>query len=288
MLAALGFAGMAVASEWRDLGSRSAELPVGLVALAALCGAVALGFSFLAWSRTLAGVGASLPASAAMPVFFIGQLGKYLPGTVWTFLAQMELGHAAKVRRERTAAAGVLVLLIGLSTALLLGVLAIPALIDGGRAYLLVLFLLGPLGVLLRPSRLDWLIAAVLRRLRRPPLDHPLSHRTLAEVAVLTTINNLLLGLAIWCLALQYGDGVGLLPLAIGGYSLAAAVGLLAVPLPAGAGAREAVLVLVLAPAVDDGAALLIAIVSRVLLILTDLAGAALAAAVRRRSLTAH
>ncbi len=283
VVVALGFAAVAVASEWHALGSRAAELPAGLVALAALCTIVAVGSSFLAWSTMLAGVGAPLPALVAMPVFFIGQLGKYVPGSVWAFVAQMELGHAAKVRRERTAVAGVVVLLVSLATGLVLALLVVPALLQSGPAYIGVVVLLVPLVFVLQPKRLDRVLAAVLHLLRRPALDQPLSGRTIVQVAVLGVLNNALLGLAVWFLALHYGDGAELLPLAIGGYSLAAAVGLLAVPLLAGAGAREAVLVLVLAPAVDDGAALLVAIVSRLLLIAADLAGAALAAALRPR-----
>lgn len=284
VLVALGFAVAVVASEWQALGSRASELPVGLVGMAALCTMAAVGCSFLAWSRMLGGLGAPLPVSTTLPVFFIGQLGKYVPGSVWAFVAQMELGHAAKVRRERVAVAGVVVLLVSLATALVLALLVVPALLHSGPAYLGAVVLLVPLVVLLQPQRLDRVLEWALRLLRREPLDHPVSHRTLAEVALFALLNNALLGAAVWFLALHYGHGGDLLPLALGGYSLAAAVGLLAVPLPAGAGAREAALVLILAPALSDGAALLVAIGSRLLLVGADLVGAALATAVRRRT----
>jgi hypothetical protein len=284
IVVALAFAAVAMASEWHDLGSRVAELPAGLVLAAAACTLAASAASFFAWRSMLAGLGAPLEPSVAMPVFFIGQLGKYLPGSVWAFVAQMELGHAAKVRRERTAAAGVVVLLVSLATALVLSLLVVPALLHSGPAYLAVVALVVPVVLVLHPDRLDRLLAAALRRLRRPPLDHSLDGRTILQVAWLALVNNALLGMAVWFLAVHYGEGGELLPLALGGYSLAAAVGLIAVPLPAGAGAREAALVLILAPAVDDGAALLVAIVSRLLMIGTDLLGAGLAAGVRHRT----
>jgi hypothetical protein len=34
-------------------------------------------------------------------ILFLGQLGKYLPGSVWPVLAQMELGKTYRVPRHR-------------------------------------------------------------------------------------------------------------------------------------------------------------------------------------------
>ena len=39
--------------------------------------------TFRSWRAVLADLGGGLPQAPAMRVFYLGQLGKYLPGTVW-------------------------------------------------------------------------------------------------------------------------------------------------------------------------------------------------------------
>jgi hypothetical protein len=70
---------------------------------------------------------------------------------------------------------------------------------------------------------------------------------------------------------------------ALGGFTLAWAVGLLVVFAPAGAGAREIVLVAVLTPVLGVDPAIILAIISRVLLTASDLSLAALAVLATRR-----
>ena len=50
-----------------------------------------LGATGLAWRAILAGLGSPLPVSAVPPVFFVAQVGKYLPGAIWPYL---EIGRA--------------------------------------------------------------------------------------------------------------------------------------------------------------------------------------------------
>jgi hypothetical protein len=75
-----------------------------------------------------------------------------------------------------------------------------------------------------------------------------------------------------------------LLPLCVGAFALASVAGLLVVPLPAGAGVREAVLVVALSPVLPAGQSLLLALVSRAILTAGDLTVAAVAARGVRRS----
>ena len=53
----------------------------------------------------------SAPPSRAGPaagMFFVGQLGKYLPGSVWSVLAQAEIGARLHIPRSRTAVVGLI------------------------------------------------------------------------------------------------------------------------------------------------------------------------------------
>lgn len=286
LLVALVFAALALASQWDEVSTGLGELSLLHVSLSALFAVAALASSFLAWRETLAGLGDRLRVRVAARVFFLGQLAKYVPGSIWAIVGQVELARAVGVRRERTATAGIVVLVISLTVGLTLGLLAIPALLGAeGGIYLWFLVLLVPLAVVLHPAVLTHLVETGLRLLRRPPLDQPLTGAMVLRVAGFSAASNGLLGLQIWQLATDVGGhGWSLVALSIGGYGLAAAASLVVIPLPAGAGLREAILVLVLAPEIGAGDATLVALLARLTLTLADL-GAAGAVAGATRSL---
>ena len=94
---------------WRRSGTPSvagfARLSWPLLA-ASLVGVVAaLLCAMMTWRTLLADLGSPLPLRPAAKVFFVGQLGKYIPGAVWPVLAQMEMGRDLGVPRPRSAAA---------------------------------------------------------------------------------------------------------------------------------------------------------------------------------------
>ena len=66
------------------------------------------------------------------------------------------------------------------------------------------------------------------------------------------------------------GDPLRSLPVAIGGFALAFSLGPLLVVLPAGAGVREAVLIVLLGTVLTTPAATAVALTSRLLLMVTD------------------
>lgn len=285
LLVAVAFAVLALASQWDEAGERIGDLSVAHVGLAALCTIGSLAASFLAWREILAGLGDRLPVATAARIFFLGQLAKYVPGSIWAIVGQMELAKVHGVRRERTATAGIVVLTISLAMGLLLGLLAVPALLDADSdLYASSVLLLIPLAVVLHPRVLTWLVQTGLRILKRPPLEAPLSLTTIWRVALFSILSNGLLGLQIWQLAVDVGgDGWALLALSVGGYGLAASVSLVVIPLPAGAGLREAILILLLAPDIGAASATLVAILARLLLTIADVAAAGLAAAATRQ-----
>ena len=83
-------------------------------------------------------------------------------------------------------------------------------------------------------------------------------------------------GLHAWLLARPLGAGVSDLAPTVGAFALAFVAGLLVVPLPAGAGVREGVLVATLAGSIGAPAALTVSLVSRLVLLAVDLVMAAL------------
>ncbi|HEX8766737.1 MAG TPA: lysylphosphatidylglycerol synthase transmembrane domain-containing protein [Jatrophihabitans sp.] len=278
--------GYAVVSEWQ--GVRSALLTldwpsVMLSFLAAFAGTVS---SLMAWRALLADEGHPLPVLVAGRIFFVGQLGKYLPGSVWSIVMQMELAKSAGVQRGRAFTTSLAWVGLSLSTALCMGVLGFPVLASAHAEQVWVLVALLPFALVASaPPVLTRLVNLVLRVMRKGPLPKALSWRGVLTACGWLASTWVLFGLHLWLLANALGaPGLSGITRCIGGFALAMAAGVVFVFAPSGAGVREALIVAALAPVMTPGQALGIAVVSRALFILADVgsAGAAALSGARR------
>jgi hypothetical protein len=99
---------------WRLVADGAGALdPARRIGLATVLGsfvaaAAGMGASGLAWRNLLRGLDIPLGLRAAVRVFFTGQIGKYIPGTVWAYVAQARLGQEHGVPASRTTAASVM------------------------------------------------------------------------------------------------------------------------------------------------------------------------------------
>ncbi len=124
------------------------------------------------------------------------------------------------------------------------------------------------------PGVVDWIFA----RLGREPLDARLPVAASLKASGWCVLNWLGLGLHVYLLARPFGaGGAQALLAAVGGTALAVCAGILFIPAPAGAGIRDAVLVLTLTPSIGATHALAVALLSRAILIVVDLVLAGLA-----------
>jgi hypothetical protein len=277
-----GLGGYAVAREWPGVRTGLASMGLAATAEALLCVLAAMVMTMQAWRVLLAGLGSPLPARAASRIMFVGQLGKYLPGSVWPVLAQMELGNAYQVPRHRSAAASVLTMVVSLLTGLLTALVTLP-LVAGATAYRWVFAVTPLLLACLHPRVLNAVVGRLLRLARRPPLDQPLTGRAMAAALAWSWSSWVVYGLQIWLLATRLGAPPGRTALlAAGGFAFAWSVGFLVVLAPAGAGVRDVLLIATLSPVLGTGRATAVALMSRALMTAGDLLTAALAAASSR------
>jgi uncharacterized membrane protein YbhN (UPF0104 family) len=286
VLAALG---LAVASRWGEVRPQLGQVSPAAAAGAFACCLLGLLASMLAWRALLADLGSPLPVGAATRVLFVGQLAKYLPGSsVWAIVAQTELAHDFGVPRKRAAATALVLNLVTLSVGLLVALLALPRLLsDDAPRWLHWSPLLVPVGLAcLAPPVLTWVCNLLFRVLRRQPLDTRFSWSGVG-VAVLSVLGTwLAYGLQITLLGWSLGaDPARLLLPATGAFAAAWCAGFLVVVVPTGAGTREAVLTLALAAQLPGGsaAALTVAVVSRLLITLADIAAALIGVTLGRR-----
>ena len=275
----LAAGGYAVVRQWSRVQAGFAELGV-LPLLGALVPAVAsVGAMMLAWRGVLGALGSVVRVRAAARIFFTSQLGKYLPGSVWPVVAQMQLGRAYRIPRARSAAAAALAMLISLATALVLAAATLSVAGGAGAAGYWWAFAAVPVLVAgLHPRVANPALRTIFRVTRRPAIE-PLTGETIAKTVARSLVGWLLAGVHIWILAVALGASPGrALLLSIGGYAFAWSVGFLIVFAPAGAGVRELILVAALQPVLDPGKAMVVALASRLVTIVADLVAAALTA----------
>lgn len=270
---ALGFGAWAVGRQWDDVVAGFSRLTPAALAGSLVAVVAALLGAMLTWRTLLADLGSPLPARPAAKVFFVGQLGKYIPGTIWPVLAQMEMGRDLGVPRARSAAAFFLMMPIQLATGLLVTLVTL-----GWDRYGWLLLFIPLLLVLLEPKVINAVIGYALRRLKREPLERPLTRR-----GMLTALGWALTGWIAYGVHLYFVAPEGGLVFAVGAFALSWCLGILTFVIPAGAGVRELAMVTILAPHLDQGAAIAVALSSRIVIIVGDLICAGLAGIAARR-----
>ncbi|HWB71663.1 MAG TPA: lysylphosphatidylglycerol synthase domain-containing protein [Egibacteraceae bacterium] len=268
----------AAADQWEEVGPALGALSVGRLAVSSAAAVVGVGASGLLWRALLGGLGWPLALAPAARVFFVGQLGKYLPGGLWPAVAQMELGRDVAVPRRVSAAAVALFLWVHLLTGVAVAAVALPLAGVAAPAWSLLAV---PCLALVAPGVLGRALSALQHLARRPTLP------VLPDAPAV-------LGAACWALAMWSAYGAHLLALvaasdlsllhATGAFAAAWGAGFVVLVAPAGAGVREAALVALLSPAMPTGAALAAALASRLLLTAADALWGAAGLAVRRVS----
>jgi len=275
------FVARAIVRDWAEIMAAMATadplwLLIGLVlGLASMTG-IGLG-----WKRSLTLMGVQSTVGPALAWYFVGQLGKYIPGGIWPVVGRGEMATRSGAARARTY--GAVFLSLGATylaaTVMVVALLPLdPAIADETPAALWILALL-PLGLgVAHPLALERILAAARRISGRDlRLDVPPWGASLKLVAMHLP-SWLGIGCATWCVAVALQPGVPFVNVAVA-MVLAWIAGFLAVPVPGGIGVREAVFILA-ATSLAGGMAATVAVISRFLFMVVDVTGAGLSLAV--------
>lgn len=288
----VAFAVLFFARQWGAIQAEIASISVGAVVASATIMLVGMVANVLSWVTLLNGLGHVVPLPRGAQIMLVGQLGKYVPGSVWAYVMQMELGRQYGIARARVLVTALYAAGVGVVASLILGVTVVPS-IASVHPQLAWLYVLLPLGlVCLHPRVMTWLSNLALKLFRRPPLEHRVRLRTILIAVGWQLLSYVLYGLH---LQLLVGDAVPASALSVvilgAALSLGFTASLIAFVLPSGAGVREAVVIAVLltvsVPLAEASAA---ALVSRAMFTAGDLllAGVAvIVVLVMRRSLRA-
>ena len=273
VLAAVAFAVLSLASAWTEVRDELQLLTPWSVVVAVVAFVVATGVLGASWFAMLEAVGrpAEFGPGPSAEVFGVGQVGKYAPGAVWPVVVQTQLGQRHGLRWRTILAT------YSLSVVVVLGTGSLAALGS----------LTGP-----EPVWLRWVVVggAVLGLFLLAAVVHPdVAHRLLDRVlrrATRPAVASAVAGVVFWLVLGVHASAV-LHPLGVppsryvyvmGCFALAWVAGVAAVPVPAGVGVREAVLVLSLGSLVGRPTAVTLALVSRLVQVAVDLGAAGLLA----------
>ena len=286
VLLAFGAAAIAIYRERGPFADALKSIGPWSIAGSAVSGLIGVALTYPVWREVLEGLGVDMPWGPGARVFFISQMGKYVPGSVWPVVMQMEAGKSRGASRRTMLSANLITLAMNCCVGLLIacGLLAAydsHALAHYWWALLAIPFLL----VCLHPRVLPGLMDRAFVLLRRPPLNERLESRAAGKASCWAVASWVALGvqLGFLCAGVAHGGPSDYL-LSIGAMGLAVPLGVLFIPAPAGAGIRDVVLVLVLREVLPTGEALAVVIASRVILIGCDLllAGGAVLSGRRR------
>jgi len=278
----------ATVSQWSRVTETVTQVNAAEVAVATVAMVAGAYLSMLSWRAILADLGAPLSQRDAGALFFVGQLGKYLPGSLWPVVAQMELGKKHRIARKTSAAALLLAMLMGVTSGGIVAAGTLPFAATGDLARYRWAFLVPAVGlVLLHPRVFAAVSTAALKVIRRAPLERGLSARGLAAAMAWALLQWALWGLAASMLADGASYGV-----CLGAYALSWVAGFVVVVVPAGAGVREGAFVLLVGAVTGNGAAFGVALLLRLLSTVADalwgLVGFGLSGSARVRRVTSE
>ncbi len=270
----------ATVSQWSGVHAYLLALAWPSVVLALLMVMVGMATATFGWRSALRYTGHRVPVHTAAQIYVLGLMAKYLPGSVWAFVLQMELGKRARLPRQAAFLASIVLAGLGATVALVLGLFAIPALLGDNVVLAVAAMALIPISLTCaHPRVLTWLLRRLVAVVRKRVEIPTITWRAELPVVGWSLATWLVFGLHLWLLAnASAAPGLGGYFVCVGAVALGQTIGMLAFLAPSGLGVREAIIVAVLAPFTTAATALGIALASRLIFTLGDIISAGSAA----------
>ncbi len=262
-------AGAAIVGNWTEFRSLRVSLTPrpGWIALAVLVILVSYAMSVEAWRRILDGWNQHLAYGRAARVWLVANLGRYIPGKVWSVAGLIVLAQRAGVAPWAAGASAFAIQAVAIGTAVALVAAATPGAAPPLRLVAAAAVAVATIALL----AWDRGIRTVARLMGSTAPVQPLPVPAVATSAGLGVLAWIAHGIAFWLLARGLGlpDTLSVVT-AAGVFPLGYILGLLALFAPGGLGVREVVLTGLLAPTLGWGGAVALSVASRILLTVTE------------------
>jgi uncharacterized membrane protein YbhN (UPF0104 family) len=271
------FMGRTLYVNWQSLQGYTWEFNYPLLAVAVVAALGTLSLYVWMWRFIVRRLGADISYPQAFRIWFLSNLGRYVPGKVWQFVGWFYLGEQAGIGRVQILTSIAVNLGLQTLTGLGLGVVAL-ALMLGGELWnrFWPLFLLIPVGlfVAIQPRVMERILNWGLVKLKREPVSLGLTTGDMALFALGHVGCWVAYGIAFYLFVCSL-DPLPLKDLPVLGATYAASwvIGFLSLLTPGGIGVREGVLAYLLGFWLPAPVAIVISLLSRVWITAGELIG---------------
>jgi uncharacterized membrane protein YbhN (UPF0104 family) len=270
------FVGRSVYLNWTELGSLDVTFQIRPLWILAAAVTVLLTYGLLieAWRRIVLGWSQTLNYRPAMRIWCLSNLGRYLPGKVWSIAGLAVLAQRAGVAGWAAAGSAVVMQMMAIGT----GALVVSVGAPGVATPLALAGAVCLAGCVVLALTWEPMVDRIVRMVRPGTELRALPIQTALLATAVTLMSWVAYGMSFWMLAKGIFGEVDLSVFqATGVFAAGYIVGLLALFAPGGVGVRELVFIALLAPVLGSGGALALSVAARLLLTVTE-ASAALGA----------
>lgn len=288
----LFFAATSLATQWDKVGSRLTHLQFGWewISIASVIVLIIYALLIEGWRRVLGAWDSHLPFSQASRIWFLSNLGKYVPGNIWSLTAMGVMARQRGLSAVAAAGSSVIMQMVSLVTGTAIVMVTGAKLLDqpllvGAAVLILVVVLLSAPRFL--PPVAAWVGSLIGRDIAPPSVPAT----SIWTAAVASTMSWLLYGLAFQLFVRGLlGAAPGEISSYIAVYTAAYILGFISPIAPAGLGVRELTLAAFMTQLglANEADAALVAIAARLWLTVVELvpSGLYVAAGMGRKSLS--
>lgn len=274
-LAIMGFLAMQVVNNWAGVRDYPWSFRPGYLLLSMVCVQCAYFVIARSWRTLLRAVDIRPSYSRAYWIFYISNLGRYIPGKIWQISAAAMIGNSIGLSGSMLAASMVINMLyfVTIGTLIVLASGPFPQPFDSSAYRILAWFFAGTLAVVsLWPRPLIQVVDRLFSRLQLQPDKWRLTLQQQTAVIIQTALAWILMstGFALFVLSVTSTGDTAWWVLARS-YVAAYVLGYVMLLAPGGIGVREGFLTLLLTPIVGVGPAAGLALLSRLWSIGTEL-----------------
>jgi glycosyltransferase 2 family protein len=269
---------------WTELRNSDTSLQVGWLAASTALAAAAMTWIAGTWRQVMQLCGCELPTSTTVGAYYLGEIGKYVPGAIWPVVGRGELARQQRLARQQPAEREPIYESVLLSLAYLFLAGLVVAFVGitasgfkGGWPLLLLLILPAGLGAL-HPQIAKPVLAKATKLTHGKFKAPTLPEWSISAQMIVRYIPAWLFVVgSSWCASRAIALSIPLMSL-VGATCLGWVAGFVFIPAPGGLGPRELVFTMLLAHNIRPGQAALFAVATRISFIAVDALGAAVGA----------
>lgn len=224
-------------------------------------------FHPVAWMLILGEMSEKMGFRKTFSILYISQLGKYVPGKMWSYVGQMYLAEKEGIHKEKTLISSILFQLLSMGTTVVFfGVsllmwdnIPLPLRLFGVPSFVAVVL------IFLKVDGLNWFIRLIVNRIFRRELFVRLKFGTVAAVITVFLGSWIAYSIAYFCFIRSFYLIDPIQSICFSGiYAISWLVGYLSFLTPGGLGVREGMQVFLLSQFIPLPVSIIISLASRI------------------------